>query len=163
EAPRLALSVVRPSLFVLLLCALPALAGAAVPTEAAGTLGRPDLASTARVVALVPLGQRQILAVDAAGLARLWDIADWQQLGVGWAGPGGAPGGWPLWGDASRRARPTGAARSAPRWRSPPMGCSSLPRDRHSASVTSVAADRHGTSRSWAPTGPRPSAPPPTA
>jgi len=80
------LSVVRPSLFVLLLCALPALAGAAVPTEAAGTLGRPDLASTARVVALVPLGQRQILAVDAAGLARLWDIADWQQLGVASAG-----------------------------------------------------------------------------
>ena len=85
ESPRLALSFVRSTLLVLL-CALPALAGPSVPTDSAGTLGRPDLASQTRVVALVPLSPRQVLAVDAAGLARLWDVGDWQQLGVASAG-----------------------------------------------------------------------------
>ena len=81
----LALASVRRSLLVWFL-SLPALAGPSIQTEAAGTLGRSDLASPTRVVALVPFGPRQVLAVDAAGLARLWDVTDWQQLGVASAG-----------------------------------------------------------------------------
>ena len=55
-------------------------------TESAGTLGRPDLASSSRVHTLVQLDARRVVALDASGLARLWDVSDWAQLGV--ASPG---------------------------------------------------------------------------
>jgi WD40 repeat protein len=74
-------------LFVLLaLVSVSSLAAPSIPTESAGTLGRPDLASSNRVVTLTPLDARRVVAVDAAGLARLWDVGEWQQLGV--ASPG---------------------------------------------------------------------------
>ncbi len=63
-----------------------ALAAPALSTDSAGTLGRPDLASASRIHILVQLDARRVIALDAAGFARLWDIADWQQLGV--ASPG---------------------------------------------------------------------------
>ena len=62
------------------------LAAPSFSTESAGTLGRPDLASSTRIVSLVQLDSRLVVALDAAGLARLWDVSDWQQLGV--ASPG---------------------------------------------------------------------------
>jgi len=73
--------------FVLLaLVSASSLAAPSFSTESAGTLGRPDLASSSRIVALVQLDARRVVALDAAGLARLWDVSDWQQLGV--ASPG---------------------------------------------------------------------------
>src|SRR5262249_54472934 len=73
--------------FVLLaLVSASALAAPSIPTESAGTLGRADLASSNRIHTLVQLDARRVVALDAAGLARLWDIADWQQTGV--ASPG---------------------------------------------------------------------------
>jgi WD40 repeat protein len=67
---------------VLFLTALPALAAPALHTEPAGVLGRPDLAAPARIVALVPFDGRRVVAVDAAGVAQLWDVGSWQSLGV---------------------------------------------------------------------------------
>ena len=64
----------------------PSLAAPSIPTDSAGTLGRADLASSSRIVAMVPLDQRRVLALDASGLARLWDTNEWQQLAV--ASPG---------------------------------------------------------------------------
>ena len=73
--------------FVLLaLVSASSLAAPSFSTESAGTLGRPDLASSSRIVSLVQLDARRVVALDAAGLARLWDVSDWQQLGV--ASPG---------------------------------------------------------------------------
>lgn len=66
------------------------LAAPSLSTESAGTLGRPDLASSSRVLTLVQLDARRVLATDASGLTRLWDVADWQQLGV--ASPGARVG-----------------------------------------------------------------------
>lgn len=74
------------SFLLLSLLSLPALAAPALSTEAAGTLGRPDLASPHRIHTLVQLDARRVLALDSGGFARLWDVADWQQLGV--ASPG---------------------------------------------------------------------------
>src|SRR5215831_15921998 len=78
---------VRP-LILLALVSASALAAPApsFSTESAGTLGRPDLASSSRVQTLVQLDGRRVIALDAAGLARLWDVSDWAQLGV--ASPG---------------------------------------------------------------------------
>src|SRR5262249_6353020 len=71
----------------------------------AGTLGRADLASSNRIHTLVQLDARRVVALDAAGLARLWDISDWQQTGV--ASPGTravlGPGGLSLPGDPPPR------------------------------------------------------------
>ena len=74
--------------FVLLALAVsaPSIAAGSLTTESAGTLGRPDLASSNRIHTLVQLDGRRVLAIDAAGLARLWDVGDWQQVGV--ASPG---------------------------------------------------------------------------
>src|SRR5262249_9631331 len=73
--------------FVLLaLVSVPALAAPSIPTESAGTLRRPDLAASNRIHTLVQLDARRVVALDAGGLARLWDVADWQQTGV--ASPG---------------------------------------------------------------------------
>jgi WD40 repeat protein len=71
----------RPVL-VLLFAGLPALSAPVLHTEPAGVLGRPDLAAPARIVALVPLDGRRVVAVDAAGVAQLWDVGSWQSLGV---------------------------------------------------------------------------------
>ena len=80
-------------------------------TESAGTLGRPDLASSSRVHTLVQLDARRVVALDASGLARLWDVSDWAQLGV--ASPGThaviGPAGLGLPGD-----RATGCLLAAP-------------------------------------------------
>ncbi len=75
----------RP-LVLLALVSASSLAAPSFSTEAAGTLGRPDLASSSRIHTLVQLDGRRVVAIDAAGFARLWDVADWQQLGV--ASPG---------------------------------------------------------------------------
>src|SRR5215831_10749701 len=88
--------------FVLLaLISASSLAAPSFSSESAGTLGRPDLASSSRIHTLVQLDARRVLAVDAAGYARLWDVADWQQVGV--ASPGTralvGPGGLALPGD----------------------------------------------------------------
>jgi WD40 repeat protein len=73
--------------FVLLaLVSTASLAAPSLSNESAGTLGRPDLASSSRVHTLVQLDARRVVAIDAAGLARLWDVSEWQQLGV--ASPG---------------------------------------------------------------------------
>ena len=90
--------------FVLLaLISASSLAAPSFSSESAGTLGRPDLASSSRVHTLVQLDARRVLAVDAAGLARLWEVSDWQQLGV--ASPGTraliGPGGLSLPGNRS--------------------------------------------------------------
>ncbi|HVP63057.1 MAG TPA: WD40 repeat domain-containing protein [Myxococcaceae bacterium] len=74
------------SLVLLALVSASSLAAPPLSTESAGTLGRPDLASSSRVHSLVQLDDRHVIAIDAAGFARLWDVADWQQLGV--ASPG---------------------------------------------------------------------------
>jgi WD40 repeat protein len=91
------------SLVLLALVSASSLAAPSFSTEAAGTLGRPDLASSSRVHSLVQLDARRVVALDAAGLARLWDVSDWQQLGV--ASPGTralvGPGGLGLPGDRS--------------------------------------------------------------
>ena len=80
--------------FVLLaLISASSLAAPSFSSESAGTLGRPDLASSSRVHTLVQLDARRVLAVDAAGLARLWEVSDWQQLGV--ASPVPAPSSGP--------------------------------------------------------------------
>ena len=88
--------------FVLLaLVSASSLAAPSLTTESAGTLGRPDLASSSRIHTLVQIDARRVLALDAAGYARLWDVADWQQVGV--ASPGTralmGPGGLALPGD----------------------------------------------------------------
>ncbi|HSP20088.1 MAG TPA: hypothetical protein VLQ79_11270, partial [Myxococcaceae bacterium] len=70
------------SFLLLSLLSIPALAAPALSTESAGTLGRPDLASAHRIHTLLQLDGRRVLALDAGGFARLWDVADWQQLGV---------------------------------------------------------------------------------
>jgi len=92
--------------FILLALVSAAAVAAPAPsfsTESAGTLGRPDLASSSRVHTLVQLDARRVVALDAAGLARLWDVSDWTQLGV--ASPGTraliGPGGLGLPGDRS--------------------------------------------------------------
>src|SRR5678815_1610102 len=73
--------------FVLLaLVSTASLAAPSFSNESAGTLGRPDLASSSRVHTLVQLDARRVVAIDGAGLARLWDVSEWQQLGV--ASPG---------------------------------------------------------------------------
>jgi WD40 repeat protein len=83
------------SLVLLALVSASSLAAPSFSTESAGTLGRPDLASSSRIQSLVQLDARRVVAVDAAGLARLWDVSDWQQLGVAspetraLVGPGG--------------------------------------------------------------------------
>lgn len=74
------------STVLLALVSASSLAAPSLSTESAGTLGRADLASSNRVHTLVQLDARRVLAVDAAGLARLWDVTDWQQVGV--ASPG---------------------------------------------------------------------------
>ena len=74
------------SLVLLALVSTSSVAAPSFSTESAGTLGRPDLASPSRIQSLVQLDARRVVAVDAAGLARLWDVSDWQQLGV--ASPG---------------------------------------------------------------------------
>ncbi|MGZ5958783.1 MAG: WD40 repeat domain-containing protein [Myxococcaceae bacterium] len=74
------------SFILLSLLSAPALAAPALSTESAGTLGRADLASAHRIHTLLQLDARRVLALDAAGFARLWDVADWQQIGV--ASPG---------------------------------------------------------------------------
>ncbi len=88
--------------FVLLaLVSASSLAAPSFSTESAGTLGRADLASSSRLHTLVALDARRVVAIDAAGFARLLDVADWQQLGV--ASPGTraliGPGGLGLPGD----------------------------------------------------------------
>src|SRR5215469_753110 len=90
--------------FVLLaLISASSLAAPSFSSESAGTLGRPDLASPSRVHTLVQLDARRVLAIDAAGLGRVWDVSDWQQLGV--ASPGTraliGPGGLGLPGNRS--------------------------------------------------------------
>src|SRR5215831_685738 len=67
---------------LLALVSATSLAAPSFSSESAGTLGRPDLASPSRVHTLVQLDARRVLAIDAAGLARVWDVSDWQQLGV---------------------------------------------------------------------------------
>ena len=74
------------SFILLSLLSMSALAAPALSTEAAGTLGRPDLASPHRIHTLVQLDVRRVLALDSGGFARLWDVTDWTQLGV--ASPG---------------------------------------------------------------------------
>ncbi|HET9035023.1 MAG TPA: hypothetical protein VFN45_02420, partial [Myxococcaceae bacterium] len=65
--------------FVLLaLVSTASLAAPSFSNESAGTLGRPDLASSSRVHTLVQLDARRVVAIDAAGLARLWDVSEWQ-------------------------------------------------------------------------------------
>ena len=71
---------------LLALVSTSSLAAPSFSTEPAGTLGRPDLASSSRIHTLVQLDARRVVAIDAAGLARLWDVTDWQQAGV--ASPG---------------------------------------------------------------------------
>ena len=91
------------SLVLLALVSASSVAAPSFSTESAGTLGRPDLASSSRIQSLVQLDARRVVAVDAAGLARLWDVSDWQQLGV--ASPGTralvGPGGLGLPGERS--------------------------------------------------------------
>ena len=90
--------------FVLLaLVSASSLAAPSFSTESAGTLGRPDLASSNRIHSLVQLDARRVVALDTAGLARLWEVSDWQQLAV--ASPGTralvGPGGLGLPGNQS--------------------------------------------------------------
>ena len=74
------------SLVLLALVSTSSLASPSIFTEPAGTLGRPDLASSNRIHTLVQVDTRRVVALDASGLARLWDVGDWQQVGV--ASPG---------------------------------------------------------------------------
>jgi WD40 repeat protein len=76
------LSVPFQPVVILLLAGSSVLAGPALHTEPAGVLGRPDLAAPARIVALVPFDGHRVVAVDAAGVAQLWDVGSWQSLGV---------------------------------------------------------------------------------
>src|SRR5262249_40996441 len=91
------------SLVLLALVSASSLAAPSISTESAGPLGRPDLASSNRIHTLVQLDARRVLALDAAGLARLWDVADWQQMGVASPGTHAAigPGGLALPGERS--------------------------------------------------------------
>jgi len=95
---------VRFFVLLALVVSAPSLAAASFSTESAGTLGRPDLASSNRIHTLVQLDGRRVLAIDAAGLARLWDVGDWQQVGVASPGTHAAigPGGLALPGDRAQ-------------------------------------------------------------
>jgi len=92
---------VRSFVLLALVSASSLAAAPSLTTESAGTLGRPDLASSSRIHTLVQIDARRVLAVDAAGYGRLWDVTDWQQVGV--ASPGTraliGPGGLALPGD----------------------------------------------------------------
>src|SRR5215471_8523711 len=95
---------VRSFVLLALVVSAPSVAAASFSTESAGTLGRPDLASSNRIHTLVQLDGRRVLAIDAAGLARLWDVGDWQQVGVASPGTHAAigPGGLALPGDRAQ-------------------------------------------------------------